>query len=256
MLPRKVWRRIRGFAVNPPNVPATHQFLFDHIPRTGGLYFASVLSELVGSTSENFDCGPDYPVSHASEILRLDRYRVVVGHLRLDTIKAFQQLRPRHVISLVRDPASMIGSTYSYWRYNVTEDLPHCNLAKELTFSEFIRRPDLQMSIDNPLTRHLYGLWDLDRLETSESTKLLATRMADSYAFIGVTERMDDSVRAFRKLFRTKHVDVEATSHDRNASKSRVDISEEDRAFLVERNGVDYAVYGHVKRRLDEILKG
>jgi hypothetical protein len=236
------------------NVGPSENYLFDHIPRTGGTYFAEVLSQLIGSTSENIDCGPDYPEVHADEIRRLDKFQVVVGHMRLDTIRAFRQIRPRRLISLVREPAGQIESTYTFWRYNVKADLPHCNLAKELPFGEFIRVPELRMTVDNPMTRHIFSLWDLEKVEISETSRMMAVKMADSYAFIGVTERMEESIAAFTKLFPTRNTRIATKRIDRNASHGTTSISSKDLEFLHELNELDYLIYGHINACLDRTL--
>jgi hypothetical protein len=237
-------------------MPAPSDFyLFDHVPRTGGTYFAEILEQLIGPTTGNFDCGPDYPQTHADGIRRLDRYQVVQGHLRLDTVNAFRAIRPRRLISMVRDPAAQIESVYTFWRYNITEDLPHCNLAKQLTFGEFIRVPELRMAVDNPTTRHFFSLWDLENVEISETSRSMALKMADSFEFIGVTERMDESVIAFRKLFATRNVRLKTHQIDRNASKGRTVATAADLEFLREQNELDYLIYRHANRRLDQLLK-
>ena len=251
---KRAKRKADNFTLRSPFNQPTDQYLFDHIPRTGGSYFASILEELIGSASENIDCAPDFPDRHPEEMLRLDRCQIIVGHLRLDTVKAFRKIRPRRLISLVREPADQIASTYSFWRFNITEDLPHCNLAKTLTFGEFIREPSLRMAVDNPMTRHFYGLWDVENLEVNETTMVMATRMADSYAFIGVTERMEDTVKAFRKTFKTRPTRRKFEQIDRNESKGKVTVAQEDIEFLKERNKLDYAIYRHANEVLDQIL--
>ena len=228
--------------------------LFDHIPRTGGTYFASILPTLIGSTSENLDCGPDYPITHSEEIRKLDRYRVIVGHMRLDTVKAFRKIRPRNLISIIREPVALIESTYTFWRYNVNENLPHVNLAKTLEFSEFIRRPDLNMLVDNPITRHLFGLWKLEKIDSTETTKVMAVQMAESYAFMGVTERMDESVRAFTYQFAPRKVRTIRGDIHRNESLGTTLVKEEDREYLRKQTQVDAAIYQHVNQKLDQIL--
>ncbi len=234
----------------------TEKYLFDHIPRSGGTYFASLLSDLLGPTTENFDCGPDYPASHQQQILELDRYRVVAGHLRLETIKAFGRVRPRRRISMVRDPIAQIASSYQFWRHTVLEDLPHCNLAKTLSFSDFIRRSDLRMAVENPMTRHYFGIWDPNVLEPTETVKRLATKMAESYDFVGVTERMDESVQALSKLFPTRVKMTTLPAYPRNESKGKVQISTEDQNYLRHQNEIDFAIYEYANTRLDQILYG
>ena len=239
--------------LNPRN-GEPEAYLFDHIPRTGGSFFAEILEQLIGSTTENFDCGPDFPTAHADEIERLDQYQVVNGHMRLDTVAAFRRLRPRRLISLVRDPLAQIESHYTFWRYNVMEDLPHCNLAKQLSFGEFVRVPDLRTVYDNPLTRHLFSLWDLEQVQVNETSLQMAIKMADSYDFIGVTERLDDTIRAFVKLFPTRVQTPKTKRIDRNASKGRHEMTDADAGYLREVNQIDLAIYRHVNERLDEIL--
>lgn len=247
--------RIRVATFRPaPRRPFTDCYLFDHIPRTGGTYFAEILAQLIGSTTENFDCGPNYPNEHPEEMRRLDGYRVINGHMRLDTVRAFRLMRPRRLISLVRDPVSQIESHYTFWRYNVTEDLPHCNLAKQLPFGEFIRVPELRTVYDNPFTRHFFSLWDLERVEASETSRQMAVKMADSYDFIGVIERLDDTIKALMKLFPTRGKYPVTKRIDRNASKGRHEMSASDAEYLRELNRLDYAIYEHANRRLDEIL--
>jgi len=229
-------------------------YLFDHIPRTGGSYFAEILEQLVGSTSENIDCAADYPTTHAADIQRLDQFQVVVGHMRLDTVKAFRLLRPRRLISLVRDPLSQIESHYTFWRYNITEDIPHCNLAKQLSFGEFIREPSLNMVHDNPFTRHFFSLWDLERIHVNETTLAMAIKIAESYDFIGVTERLEDTTRAFVRLFPTRVQEPSTKRIDRNASKGKHEMTEADAEYLREVNQLDLAIYRHVNDQLDRIL--
>ncbi|MDR3692850.1 MAG: sulfotransferase family 2 domain-containing protein [Fimbriimonas sp.] len=238
----------------PPSLP-DYRYLFDHIPRTGGSYLASVLCELLGPTSENIDCGPDYPHTHPAEMERLDDFTVIVGHMRLDTVRAFNLIRPRRLISVVRDPVSQILSTYNFWRYNVTADLPHCNLAKTLSFSDFIRVPELRMTLDNPFTRHFFGLWEFDRLEQSDTSRILAVRMSESYSFLGVTERMDETVLAISALFETKPGFRMPKRPDYNASKGKTQVADRDREFLIQLNAMDYEIYRHANERLDRILR-
>jgi len=235
-------------------MPNTPLLLFDHIPRTGGTYFAEVLSRLIGSTSQNLDCGPDYPETHAKEMRRLDRYHVIVGHMRLDTVKAFRQIRPRNLITIVRDPVALIESTYTFWRFNIKESLPHCNMAKNLPFSEFIRRRELRMVVDNPITRHFFGLWDLERLEQSETAKAMAVQMAESYAFMGVTERMEDSIRGVALQFAPKKANMRFGEVTRNESKGGIEVTEEDREYLRAQTLLDQAIYRHANEKLDELL--
>jgi hypothetical protein len=231
-----------------------NRFLFDHIPRTGGTYFAGILNEMLGAASENFNWGYEDPDIHSEEIRHLDRYPVVVGQMRLDKVTAFQKVRPRHVITLLRDPIDQIQSTYTFWRFNITEDLDHCNFAKSVSFSDFIRDPSMHSAVDNPMTRHLFCLCGPQILEHSETAVLLAKSLIDSYAFAGVTERMEDNLLALSKLFATKVPGHSFEEIDRNASKGRMTVSPEDRAFLRQTNEIDYAIYLHVNEKLDRLI--
>jgi len=110
------------------------------------------------------------------------------------------------------------------------------------------------MATDNPVTRHFFGIWHEEALEQTETSRILAVRMADSYAFIGVTERMEESVIAITRLFPSNRAYHMPSNIDRNASKGSAPIADEDRHYLEQHNQLDFAIYRHANQRLDRIL--
>jgi hypothetical protein len=233
-----------------PVPPTPHPFLFDHIPKSGGTFFREALIQVFGAdeVSPLFDCGPGFPAQHPETITEFDRFHVVFGHLRLETRAAFLKLRPRFTLGLVRDPITIVASTYTYWRHNLPPGNALCDLAKELSFAEFIRDPRVAMACDNPITRHWFSIWDPKPLHPGNTAVRMACGMADSFAFLGVTEYMEESIRLFLRRF-APDFDlgrIDWSIPNQNRSQEGIFIGKEERDFLRKRNHCDQEIYRRV----------
>ncbi len=139
------------------------------------------------------------------------RYPLVWGHYDLPSLRRLDA--DRLIVTLLREPRGRIVSLYHYWR-SVTPNLLDpaegnftVALAHRLDLLEFLRHDDpfLRDYLDNFYVRRLTGLYATgavaDRLAEAPEAALAAARQAlAGLAFVGITERMDESIARFAAL--------------------------------------------------------
>src|SRR5205823_1717816 len=93
------------------------KFLFDHLPKTGGTAFRTVLEELFG---------PENVTPHLegrSEIWAVQRFsgaRLISGHF-LSLLPGQDRLFGRIRVTLLRHPIDRAISEYFYWRHHASD---------------------------------------------------------------------------------------------------------------------------------------
>lgn len=219
-------------------------FLFDHLPKTGGTAWRTVLEEIFGR--ENVT--PH--LEGRSEIWAVQRFsgfRVISGHflsLLPSDIAAARRVR----MTVLREPIDRAISEYYYWRHHA-----HQGVADRLGFwaqqydicDFFKARIDSnETAATNFYVRHFASRVTRD-LTNAEALLPLAIRSLSSYGFVGIHENLHDSVDMFCWKFGLPPV---ARIPRVNVTASRISVADLDRvsrAKLAEMNDLDVELYRH-----------
>jgi hypothetical protein len=187
-----------------------------HLEKCGGIAFMRWLVEFF----HPFQIDPDPNRSQPPHLFERHpgglgrdaaRFPLVWGHYDLPSLR---RLDPgRLVFTVLREPRARIISLYHYWR-SVTPNLLDpaegnftVALAHRLNLLDFLRHDDpfLRDYLDNFYVRRLTGFYATgavtDRLaEAPEAALALARQALARLGFVGITERMDESMARFSAL--------------------------------------------------------
>jgi Wzt-like putative exopolysaccharide export protein/sulfotransferase famil protein len=219
------------------------KFLFDHLPKTGGTAFRTVLEELFG---------PENVTPHLegrSEIWAVQRFagaRLISGHF-LSLIPGDNQWFGRIRLTLLRDPIDRAVSEYFYWRHHASEGGVADKLgewAQKYGIGDFFkaREESDETGAVNFYAKHFASRISRD-LGDSKRTLALAMKSLKSYDFIGIYEHLHDSVDMF--CWQYGLPPVKAIPHV-NVTAQRVRVADLDsRTFdqLVGMNDLDMQLY-------------
>ena len=194
---------------------------FLHIEKTAGTALATALTERFHPLQIDPDphrtMPPHVRTPFAAPACVRDR-KLVWGHYDLPSL---ERLGPdRVVVTMLREPGARIVSLYRYWRsFDAALLDPFHNgpvrMAHELELLDFLRRDDplLRDMIDNVYVRRLTGLYRcgsaLDPIARDPAGALrLALAALDRVDFVGVVEKMEDSVRGLSAAIGGAPIDV------------------------------------------------
>jgi hypothetical protein len=219
------------------------KFLFDHLPKTGGTAFRTVLEELFGR--ENVT--PH--LEGRSEIWAVQRFsgaRLISGHF-LSLIPGRDRLFGRNRVTLLRHPIDRAISEYFYWRHHAGEGGVADKLgewAQKYDIGDFFkaREESHETGAVNFCANHFASRISRD-LGDRERTLALAMRSLKSYDFIGIYEHLHDSVDMFCWQYRLPPVKKIPRV---NVTAARVRVADLDsRTFdrLVAMNDLDTRLY-------------
>jgi hypothetical protein len=200
------------------------------------------------------------------------RYPLLWGHYDLPALTRID--RGRFVFTFLREPRARLISLYHYWRSVEPAKLddPETDVivgaAHRLPLAEFLRsdHPLLRDYLDNVYTRRLTGLYQTgalrDPLAAARETALDRAREALArLGFVGISERMDDSIARLASLtgaappartarvnsFEENHVDPSGWFR----SVGRIPVTSEIEAELDRLTRFDQILYAEALARFD-----
>lgn len=238
------------------------KFFFLHNPKAGGVSIRSMLRSVSegGTVAPQFMNAPEDYRSNREKINTLRGYDLYFGHYGYEV---YQIVNEGHtLVTNFRDPAWRIHSMYRYWRHNVLEtdldqlidkDAYVVRLAKEISFSEFIRTndEDLLCYISNFHFRQIYMSGWLHHHYTNTSESMVYRRIKDMPWFF-IAETPEASMSLFRLAFPVvRNIDMPIE----NVSLGNRDaISQKDIEYLMSLNRFDYAIHAYAMRIQSERL--
>lgn len=130
-------------------------------------------------------------------------FALVHGHYDFPTLETVAP--GRLIVTFLREPAARILSAYRYWRSRqLSSAIDDINLAAvmaaRLDLPDFLRSnlPEIRNQIDNAYVRRLTGLSATETEDPLQTNPVAALDQAlaalDRFAFVGITERMDESL--------------------------------------------------------------
>jgi hypothetical protein len=193
----------------PYRLRAGDALYFLHIPKTGGVTLGTLLEE-------RFPRPAICPVRQLDDLWRqppaaYDPFRLFWGHFGL-YLPAFLQRRLL-TVTLLRNPIEQVMSFYQYVRHDPSHYLHHPVATRRMSLDDFVRHPAIVPHIWNPQVHALTwdaGLvsWDPAGVELAGRGVVpdpllvnLARQRLEQFAFVGLTERMADSLRLLCHLF-------------------------------------------------------
>jgi hypothetical protein len=200
-----------------------------HVPKCAGTSFRHVLAELYGSR-----LWLNYGTIFNREQFRADlvapEVQCIHGHFFAD---AFDGLcAQRRLITWVRHPVDRVVSNYYH----------------------FLRSPDMRDSCCRILHERRLSLREFAALDwmRNEATRYLAHKMVGEFAFVGIAERFEESLRIFGDeigWLGTLEAPCVNTNPDRTTPN--YDLSTEDYDYILGLNTSDFAWYSEALLRLD-----
>jgi hypothetical protein len=219
------------------------KFLFDHLPKTGGTAFRTVLEQVFGR---------DNVTPHLegrSEIWAIQRFsgaRLISGHF-LSLVPGEDRWFGRIRLTLMRHPIDRAISEYFYWRHHACDGGVADKLggwAQRYDIGDFFkaREESEETGSVNFCAKHFASRISRD-LGDKRRTLALAMKSLKRYDFIGIYEYLRDSVDMFCWQFRLPPVDGIPRV---NVTSSRIRVADLDsRTFdqLVAMNDLDMQLY-------------
>lgn len=226
-------------------------FLFDHLPKTGGTAFRTVLETLFGR--ENVT--PH--IEGRSEIWALQRYskyRVISGHF-VSQQPGDPRAGSRARLTVLRHPVERAISEYFYRRHHSFEGVDDklARWAKQYDICTFFR---MREETDETGLTNYYAKHFASRLtrEIGDGAAMLALARESlaKYEFVGISEQMPASVDLF--CWRFSLVPVETVPLV-NVTSTRVDMKSLDRdarEVLERMNEIDLQLYESALEKFEE----
>lgn len=231
----------------PPS--AERPIFFIHIPKNGGntvvSHFLSFLpvDQVFPPPPQLTLMDPDFPVARE----RLPGIRFLHGHVRVPVQKhlPLDQLR---IITFLRHPVRRVASHYLYFRY--TPELPLHQAARSLDIAAFLRAYPLYCN--NPQSRYLTYALGLRQAAVPLGHADEITRALEMIDFVGVTERMQESLDAMSEHFGMPTFPAQRQNEGR-ASRDEIEACEAvlRRDEWLMRLGTDLALRQSAELRLD-----
>jgi hypothetical protein len=173
------------------------------------------------------------------------RTRVVFGHVHYG-IHAYIP-NPCTYMTFLRDPVSRVVSLYRYIRHDTSHPLHDEITRSKLSLEDYVIRNMDPSQLDNGHTRQIAGL---QSGEVDEKALARAKKNLSSFLFVGLTERLDESVILLhRKL--GWHLPFYVT---KNVSSPKTSVEVTDRAIgaIRERNQHDLELYDFASEQFSE----
>lgn len=177
---------------------AERPIFFIHIPKNGGntvvSHFLSFLpvESVYPPPPQLTLMEPDFPVVRD----KLPNIRFLHGHVRVPVQKHLP-LDQMRAITFLRHPVRRVASHYLYFRH--TPELPLHKAAQALDIASFLRAYPLYCN--NPQSRYLTYALGLRLAAVPLGHADEITRALDMLDFIGITERMQESLDAVSEHF-------------------------------------------------------
>ncbi len=139
-----------------------------------------------------------------------------------------------HYIAWFREPVERLASHYHYWKRNPDPQHPVCRrlIEEDLSLEAFAALPEMR----------------------DVQSRLLGEVPVDALAFVGITERYDDSLELFRRIF-DPGLEPGATRKHVNPERSgdRYQLDPAVRSAIAELNAADMALYPRAVARHEEL---
>ena len=222
--------------------------IFLHIPKTGGMTFASIITR--GLPQESVLQIDGTLASCAEQLNRLPEktrtdIQCIYGHVPFGLHRCLSH--PATYITLLRNPVDRVASAYYYALRRPEWGFHELIVKQHLSLDEFVTS-EAAAELHNAQARMLSGsdepVGGVDTLDTAKAN------LRQRLAFVGLTERFDESVMLCRALLGLGS----GFYLSKNINRHRVpfgQIPSRTVALIEDRNSLDLELYDAARREFD-----
>ena len=230
-----------------------------HIPKAGGETLRQIvrrqfrdknffsLNGIEGGLVTKTEYVKNFPQAEKDDI------RCIMGHMPFGLHQYFS--RPCEYITMLRHPIQRVISLYYYILRNPIHPLHNTILSSHITLEDFVQS-QIDPGIENEQVRLISGINALESLGgkvLTDNHLIAAKKNIDGYfPAVGLTERFDDSVLLFAKIFRWKYIFYRKQNINRYAKR---EVSSSVIQAIEKRNLLDLELYDYAKNKFEENLK-
>ncbi len=220
---------------------ATELIVSIHVPKTGGLTFRDVLEALTeGHLQRDYGDRPLAPPTLRQRV----RLATARPHLQPDTravhghfiaTKYWRRYPEARYMAWFREPVERLASHYHYWKRRPDRKNPTCRklIEEDLSIGAFAALPEMR----------------------DVQARFLGEVPPERLAFVGITERYDESMDLFRRAF---YPDLPARSERVNVNPERegerYELDAATRTEIEQLNAADMALYEAALRRFEALV--
>jgi hypothetical protein len=223
--------------------------IFIHIPKTGGMTFDGILQKNF-KRKEILSCyarrGLSLEKINALSPQKLNKYSCIRGNFPFGVHTLFQ--KQASYITFVRNPLAQIISNYHFVVKSDSKE--ERKIKANMSLREFVLSID-----DNYQTRHIAGKLETQECQTSQ--RLLEQALINiekHFAFVGITERFDESLILIQKIIGLKRIDYcrrninKKINRNKNIERKTIDL-------IKSRFELDFQLYKRAEEILDYKIK-
>lgn len=259
----------------PRNLPPGDGELlfFLHVPKTAGISLTAVLDANYGEGEilQVQDWRDAEGLIEKLSVVELARIRCIGGHYWFGP--GDQAVHDRFsvdpvVITVLRDPVARTVSAYQHvmrWPEHWLRKALGLGEGETIPLQDFVEHPGTQSEIANLQTRLIVGMvpGNLPPLDKGSAADIpfadeelleMAKARLDSFAWVGLTERMEESVRLLSAMMGWQPVEELPTLNINPVPSAQVEVPAETRAAILERTALDHELYAYAAELLDRAL--
>jgi hypothetical protein len=232
--------------------PRPPVLIFLHHLKTGGTTLRGIIGRQYPPEAIHSTAGRASTAAELKGLRRLDAdvVRVVQGHLPFG-VHAFLP-RPGRYVTLLRNPVERIASLYHHVLEEPDREIHAQSRGHLGSLEEFVESGVL-LEVDNGQTRRLSGENPRYGECTTEMLHAAQRHLRERFLAVGTTERFDESLVLFRRLFGWRGVFY--PKRQKRTGRLHGDLAPE-RVRLIERyNRFDLELHAYAAGLLDEALR-
>lgn len=233
---------------------SSDQVLLLYIPQTGSqVIYQELSSQFQRSEFLPLDRDDAFDIVREHDVMPLQGYRLIWTEHDYTIYRHFSR-KPVYITSL-RDPVTRVIAAYERFLANPSHPLHHEVNARRLSLSELMSHPSAKLYFENRQIKQIVGALDgeLKGLSPEVMFDLARIRLED-FAFVGVSERLAESIELLRHIFGLKNGRLEwpLTKHQLTEPSSSYDGAT--MKFIRDSNMLDIKLYRHALRKFDRHL--
>jgi galactose-3-O-sulfotransferase len=221
-----------------------------HIPKNAGQTFNDILARLFDERYAYItEARPGYILSPEEKLEWLARHpqaRCLSSHTFRYPAPPMPGVSYRY-LTFLRHPAERLVSLYAYEQQQTSASPAHSSHRPIEAWIEARLQED--NAVTNFQTYHLLGGRSFDQLDLEQARPLV-----DSFFFVGIVERFDQSLLLLASRLRKSYVDFTYRKLNVTRSAERFPISAAARQRLLELNQLDLQLYEYAAQRLERDL--